>query len=164
MNSKTKIVVLHLKKLIYTGIFVALGILFLILLLIMFLSGKHAKDTPDEGNDTVSQPDAVETSYIPGIYTTSLTLGNHTLDVEVVVNTTSIDSVRLINLDEAITTMYPLIEPAFESLSEQVVLNQSTENISYADENKYTTLVLLEAVNHSLDKAVMTYDIKEGTP
>lgn len=37
MNSKTKIVVLHLKELIYTGIFAALGILFVILLIIMFL-------------------------------------------------------------------------------------------------------------------------------
>ena len=36
MSSKTKIVVLHLKELIYTGIFVILGILFVILLFIMF--------------------------------------------------------------------------------------------------------------------------------
>ena len=37
MSAKTKIVVLHMKELIYTGIFVALGILLIILLLIMFL-------------------------------------------------------------------------------------------------------------------------------
>ena len=37
MSSKTKIVVLHLKELIYTGIFVVLGILFLILMIVMFL-------------------------------------------------------------------------------------------------------------------------------
>lgn len=41
MSSKTKIVVLHLKELIYTGIFVVLGILFLLLLIIMFLPGKR---------------------------------------------------------------------------------------------------------------------------
>lgn len=46
MSSKTKIVVLHLKELIYTGIFVVLGILFLLLLIIMFLPGK--KTTPEE--------------------------------------------------------------------------------------------------------------------
>ena len=45
MSSKTKIVVLHLKELIYTGIFVVLGILFLLLLIIMFLPGK--KTTPE---------------------------------------------------------------------------------------------------------------------
>ena len=37
MSAKTKIVVLHLKELIYTGIFAVLGILFIILLVIMFL-------------------------------------------------------------------------------------------------------------------------------
>lgn len=56
MSSKTKIVVLHLKELIYTGIFVVLGILFLLLLIIMFLPGK--KTTPeatgaDEGRYTL---------------------------------------------------------------------------------------------------------------
>lgn len=43
MSSKTKIVVLHLKELIYTGIFVVLGILFLLLLIIMFLPGKKQR-------------------------------------------------------------------------------------------------------------------------
>ena len=40
MSSKTKIVVLHVKELIYTGIFVVLGILFLVLLIVMFLPDK----------------------------------------------------------------------------------------------------------------------------
>ena len=45
MNSKTKIVVLHVRELIYTGIFAILGILFLILLIIMFLPGNKEKKT-----------------------------------------------------------------------------------------------------------------------
>lgn len=36
MSSKTKIVVVHLKELIYTGIFLLLGIVLLILLISMF--------------------------------------------------------------------------------------------------------------------------------
>ena len=36
MSSKTKIVVLRMKELIYTGIFVALGILLILLLVYMF--------------------------------------------------------------------------------------------------------------------------------
>lgn len=47
MSSKTKIVVLHLKELIYTGIFVGLGILFIILLVIMFLPRKEKPPPPD---------------------------------------------------------------------------------------------------------------------
>ena len=40
MSAKTKIVVLHMKELIYTGIFAVLGILFLVLLVMMFLPDK----------------------------------------------------------------------------------------------------------------------------
>ena len=45
MSSKTKIVVLHMKELIYTGIFLMLGILLLILLVSMF-SPKESVPTP----------------------------------------------------------------------------------------------------------------------
>ena len=37
MSSKTKIVVLHMKEIIYTTIFIVLGILLLLLLFFMFL-------------------------------------------------------------------------------------------------------------------------------
>ena len=37
MSAKTKIVVLHMKELIYTGIFAVLGVMFLVLLIMMFL-------------------------------------------------------------------------------------------------------------------------------
>ena len=37
MSAKTKIVVLHMKELIYTAIFVGLGILLVVLLFFMFL-------------------------------------------------------------------------------------------------------------------------------
>lgn len=157
MSAKTKIVVLHLKELIYTGLFVILGILFIILLIIMFLPKDKKADTTDTGTE------AVETSYIPGVYTTSLVLSDHTIDVEVVVDQKLITSVRLVNLDEAITTMYPLIQPAFASLAEQIYEKQSLDEITYADENKYTTLVLLDAIRTSLDKAIITLDAEEGT-
>ena len=44
MHQKTKIVVLHMKELIYTGIFVLLGILFIILLVLMCLP-KYKENT-----------------------------------------------------------------------------------------------------------------------
>ena len=37
MSSKTKIVVLHMKELIYTGIFILLGIVLIVLLISMFI-------------------------------------------------------------------------------------------------------------------------------
>ena len=144
MSSKTKIVVLHLKELIYTGIFVVLGILFLLLLIIMFLPGK--KTTPEATG-------ADEGRYTPGKYTTSLILGNSAVDVEVVVDDNNINSIRLVNLDEAVTTMYPLMEPALNDLAAQICEKQSLDEITYSDDNKYTSQVLLDAITNALSKA-----------
>lgn len=145
MSSRTKIIVLHMKELIYTGIFIALGILFIVLLAIMFLpSGKKEKSR--ENGQTVN-------AYIPGIYTTSIELGGSVVDVEIVVDENSINSLRLVNLDEAVATMYPLIEPSFEELSGQITENQSLEGITYSDDSRYTSILLLNAVEASLEKA-----------
>lgn len=146
MRSKTKIVVLHMKELIYTGIFVLLGILFIVLLLIMFLpKGKGKPDTPV----------ASTANYVPGIYTASLILNNNAVDIQVVVDENNINSIQLVNLDEAVTTMYPLIEPAFEELVDQIYETQSLDNITYSDDNKYTSSILLEAIGDSLEKAAV---------
>lgn len=172
MSGKTKIVVLHMKELIYTGIFAVLGILFVILLVMMFLPKEEST-----GNNTVGLEESVDTgdtvagieditdstdisasaettiTYIPGIYTTELVLGEQSIDVEVIVDKTSITSIRMINLDEAITTMYPLLQPTFDSICEQVYELQTLEGVTYSTDSKYTSLVLLEAIGHSLDKA-----------
>lgn len=144
MSSKTKIVVLHLKELIYTGIFAVLGILFIILLIIMFLPRNKDKDA------TTIQP---SNSYMPGVYTTSLVLNDNVVDIEVTVDESNINNIRIVNLDEAVTAMYPLIEPAFEDLVIQICENQSLDGITYADDNKYTSMVLLDAIRTSLQKA-----------
>ena len=149
MSAKTKIVVLHMKELIYTGIFAALGILFIVLLIMMFLPGKEDKASSDA-------PVASDSIYIPGIYTTELVLGGQAVDVEVIVEEDMISSIRLVNLSESITTMYPLLEPTFDSLCNQVYENQSLEEISYTADSKYTTLVLMEAIESSLNKAKPT--------
>ncbi|MCM1089581.1 MAG: hypothetical protein NC092_09015 [Butyrivibrio sp.] len=160
MSAKTKIVVLHMKELIYTGVFAALGILLVILLVVMFLPGKEEEtpatpDTPPQteepATDTVTTTSAAP--YIPGIYTTELVLGGQTIDVEVIVSQEAISSIRLVNLSESVTTMYPLLEPALESICSQVYETQSLENISYTSDNKYTSLVLIEAIRNSLNKA-----------
>lgn len=172
MSGKTKIVVLHMKELIYTGIFAVLGILFVILLVMMFLpKGKDSGDNTvglqenmntgdnvaeiEENADTsrTSTPTQTNISYIPGIYTTELVLGEQSIDVEVIVDKTSITSIRMINLDEAVTTMYPLLQPTFDSICEQVYELQTLEGVTYSTDSKYTSLVLLEAIGHSLDKA-----------
>ena len=171
MSAKTKIVVLHMKELIYTGIFTVLGILFIVLLIMMFLPGDEDNaaspdntqpttqdttlgTTSDTTSNSTSNTTEATALYTAGVYTTQLVLGEQTIDVEVIVDKTSIVSIRMINLDEAVTTMYPLLQPAFDSICEQVYELQTLEGVTYSTDSKYTSLVLLEAIQNSLDKAL----------
>lgn len=160
MSAKTRIVVLHMKEVIYTGIFIALGLLFVILLIIMFLPDKGKSNSGSspvsEGTQEAAVTSTSATVYIPGIYTTELILGGQTVDVEVIVEQNAITSIRMVNLNEAVTTMYPLLQPTFDSICQQVYTTQSLEGISYSDDSKYTSLVLLEAIKNSLAKATPT--------
>ena len=139
MSSKTKIVVLHMKEIIYTTIFIVLGILLLLLLFFMFLPEKK------EGSPGAKQ-------YQPGIYTSTLTLNNTDLEVEVAVDASHINSIRFSNLDDTVTTMFPLIQPAIEDIAEQVYDTQSLENISLPQENPYTSQVILDTIEEALKK------------
>ena len=49
MKSKTKIIVLHMKEIIYTIIFAALGILLILLLILMF----HPKEPSPESRSAM---------------------------------------------------------------------------------------------------------------
>lgn len=200
MSANTKIVVLRKKELLYTGIFAALGVLFVILLLMLLLPGKDADtssgapDSPDSTAET-AMPDNVadlgrssqfsdaedastgasaytgavdnagavldnvsgsvgtDNTYIPGIYTTELILGSETANVEVIVNNHAITSVSLADPSETLITMYPLLEPTMESLNDQLCEMQDPGQVTYSAETRYTSLVLLEAVKASLEKA-----------
>lgn len=144
MSSKTKIIVVHLKELIYTGVFLLLGILFLVLMAVMFLPGKQAEKP-------VFSDDAAR--FVPGKYTASLQLGDQSVDVEVTVDDALIRSVSLVNLNEVIATMYPLMEPCLDTIAQQICEKQSLEDVVYPDENKYTSQLLLQAVAAALEKA-----------
>ena len=141
MSSKTKIVVLHTKEVIYTGIFVVLAVVLAVLLFLMFGKNKNA------------DPASADAIYHAGVYTGPITLNDNTFDVEVKVDENHINSISLVNLSETTTAMYPLVEPALDALSDQIYTSQSTENITYSEENKYTSMLLLEAIDNALEKA-----------
>ncbi|MCU6748740.1 hypothetical protein OCV51_13925 [Faecalicatena acetigenes] len=142
MGSKTKIIVLHMKEIIYTVVFAALAILLIILLVVMF--------RPD-GNE--KHADAKK--YTPGIYTSSLTLNNTNLEVEVSVDESRINSIRFSNLDEAVATMFPLIQPAIEDIAEQIYDTQSLEGITLSKDTPYTSQIILDAISEALEKAAV---------
>lgn len=145
MSSKTKIVVLRMKELIYTGIFVALGILLILLLVFMFAPKSEKKDTTNTSDQ-----------YIPGVYTSSIMLNGNAVDIAVTVDKASITSIQMVNTNEMVATMYPLMEPALENLSEQILSSQSLENITYPEENQYTSIVILDAIDRALNKAAVS--------
>lgn len=143
MGSKTKIVVLHMKEIIYTAVFAALGILLIILLAVMF--------RPDSG----PQDTDADKQYTPGIYTSSLTLNNANLEVEVSVDESHINSIRFSNLDETVAAMFPLIQPAIEDIAEQVYETQSLDDISLPEDTPYTSQMILDAIKEAVDKAAV---------
>ena len=113
MSSKTKIVVLHMKEIIYTGIFLVLAIVLAVLLFIMF------------GKEKQADPTSADVIYHAGVYTSPITLNDNTFDVEVTVDESHINSISLVNLSD----------------------------ITYEEENKYTSLMLLDAIDKALEKA-----------
>ena len=139
MSSKTKIVVLRMKEVIYTGIFIGLALLLLILCFIMFRPAKKASSSAS--------------LYIPGLYSASLTLGNEQVNVEVSVDSDQILDVSLVHLNEAVSTMYPLMQPSMEELAPQILNTQSTKNLTFPESSRYTCSALLKAVDTALLKA-----------
>ena len=156
MSGKTKILVLHMKEVIYTGIFIFLGIIFLILLAIMFLPSRTAVNSPaNTENSTESAADSSHLSgeYTPGIYSATLEVSGSTLEMQVIIEQSGITDVSFTHLDEAIETMYPLFTPVLEHIAEQLKNGVALEDITYEDSQKYTANVLLSAIENVLEKA-----------
>lgn len=112
----------------------------------------ETQNTSDKSNSKNTASDS-ETTYNPGVYTSSLMLNNSSLEIEVCVDSHRINSISVKNMDEAITTMYPLMKNSVNDLSNQIINSQSLENITYTDDCKYTYMILLDAISTTLDKA-----------
>lgn len=139
----TKIVVLRSKEVLYTILFLVLGVLLLALFFFMFLPGMKTEKA------------AASASYVPGIYNSQLNLNDTMLNIEVVVDENHINSVRLVNIDDSVATMYPLMEPSMESINEQLCKGVPIEDIVLSDSSKYTQTMLLQAVEETLEKAAV---------
>ena len=75
------------------------------------------------------------------------------MDLEVTVDSDNVKSIRLVNTEETIQTMYPLISSSLKALEDQVKQKGSTDEITYSADAKYTSLVLINAIDTALDKA-----------
>ena len=148
--AKTRIIVLKLKKLLRIGIPSLLALVLLILLIIWFVSPENGNNNSGENvTPTVA-------TYRAGVYNSVVELGDSFLNLEVVVDTDHINSVRLVNLDEATAAMYPLMEPAAADLSAQLSSGVALEELTLSESTKYTQTLLLEGIKSTLEKAVVS--------
>ena len=148
MSANTKIVVLRSKEVLYTILLLFVGILIILVLLSLFLPSDSASPTEESA-----------ALYVPGVYSSTLQLGNAA--AQVTVDADHINAIELINLDEAVTTMYPLMEPCLDELTAKVIDNQGLENISYSTESRYTSILLLNAISQSLSKAAVSTPVSD---
>jgi hypothetical protein len=140
--AKTKIVVIQLKEIIYTVIFAALGILLILLLIFMFRGGKDDEVASTETN-----------LYKAGKWTSSITLNDMAINLEVVVDENHINSVSIESIDDSITTMYPLVEPSLEAIALQLYNDVPIDQVEVEEDMQYTQQLLIEAIKVALEKA-----------
>ena len=144
MKSKTHIVVVRMKEIIYTAVFLVFAVILILLLVFMFGSRKNDSDLPAVNTSSTS---------IPGVYTSSLVLNNNTVDVAVTVDGDHINGVSLVNLEESVATMYPLLETCMEDISTQLAGNVPLSEITYDASSQYTYQLLTQSIEKALNKA-----------
>lgn len=155
--SRTRIVIFQLKEIIYTAIFVGLGILLLILLFFMFWPGKGKESA------STASPSAVSSSkktagantgrYIAGVYNSELTLGESKISLRVSMDQDRVKSVEVVNLKESVETMYPLIKPAVKEISDQLAQNIAPDQVVLSDDSPYTSQLILDTVCQVMNEA-----------
>ncbi len=180
MSSNTKIVVLRSKELVYALVLLVVSVLIIMVAVSLFIPSedspeeKSPETTPEvssEVSSEVSQGVSSETpvdvnagagaiyttdTYVPGIYSSTLQLGSSTVELQITVDKNHINSINMTNIDESITTLYPLMRPTLSELSAVILAEQSIDNISYSDENRYTSMLLMQAITQTLDKAAVS--------
>ncbi len=154
MASNTKILVLKSKELIYTGIFIILGIMLILLLFYMF-SPSDGKEQNATTSIEITSEEAAATmaNYTPGVYSSELNMGGSALQLSVTVDEHNVTGVTIENLDETVTAMYPLIQPSLDEINTQIGMVSSVDDVTYSADNKYTTIIILEAIEDALEDA-----------
>ncbi len=158
--SSTKLIVLKSKELIYTAILLALVIVFVIIFINMFHNkNDHRSDTASETMATSRGTDPAasvnETHYTPGTYSSTLKLGDNTLSVMVTVDADYITDVAFKQIDDAVTTMYPLLETSLEDINTQLHYVSSVDDITPSGDSTYTTRLIIDSIRNALKDAVI---------
>ena len=150
MGKSPKFMVFHLKELIYTLVFVLLGIVLIMLwrgygsisLIFMFCNKNQGEK---ETKTTNSQ-------YEAGVYTSQVTLNGNPMEISVTLDNNHINAITVTNVSDTISTMYPLVQPAFDDIANQIVDSQSVKNVKFSKDSKYTYTMLYDAIVDTINK------------
>ena len=151
--SKTKIVVLRMREVVYTAVFVGIGILLLIVLFFMF--GRQNSPKSESTQSTVSNESSTynnDAVYRAGIYESQFVIGENTINLEVALDENQVKSVKVKNLDETVETMYPLMKSAVKDVSKQLSSGVSIDEVVLSKNSMYTEKLVLDAVKNVLDE------------
>ena len=151
--SKTKIVVLRMKEVVYTAVFAGIGILLLIIL--FFIFGRQDSPKSESTQSNVSNESSTyknDAVYRAGIYESQFVIGENTINLEVALDEAQIKSVKVKNLDESVETMYPLMKSAVKDVSKQLSSGVSIDEVVLSKNSMYTEKLVLDAVKTVLDE------------
>ena len=143
MGSKTRIVILQMKEIIYTIVFIVLAVCMIFFFIYMFSHKKQA--------DTGEQTSAA--TYTPGVYTTSIILGDEHVDLTVTVDDNHINGVSIQSLEDSVSTMYPLLGSCLDDISAQLRDGVALNQIKSDESTQYTANVLVDAIDTALEEA-----------
>lgn len=151
MRSNHTILVFKMRNLLYTLLLFFLVSLLILCLILMFTRQDSQKqEGRPQTEDTEPVQSQIASTYRSGIYTSELTLGDSSVDVEVTVDHDQIKAIRLVNLSEATAASFPLVTPSLQNLTEQILNTQSLDGLTCPQEHQYTSQILLSAVAEAL--------------
>ena len=171
MSSKTKIVVLRSKELVYALVLLVVSVLIIVVAVSLFMPSEHddptesapAQNADENTSEESSDPDDSTTgmldTYVPGIYASTLMLGSANVELQIAVDRNHINSITLSNIDESVATLYPLVGPTLSELSNAILSAQSIDNINFTEENRYTSMLLMQTITATLDKAHVSENV-----
>ena len=138
-----KIVILKRRQLLLCAILLIIAV---VIVLAVSIGRKR------NSGDNITLEDA---RYTPGLYHSDIQLSEYTLNLELAVDRDCIKSVNITNLDEEILSMYPLIEPSLQAVSEQLIGGVAIDAVTISEDSKFTQMMLIEAIGSMLEKATL---------
>jgi len=134
----TKIMVVQMKEVIKSAVFVVAGLILIIMLIYFFIpKGRNSAPGMDDGTAALL--------YMPGTYSAQIVLNNEPVDVHVTLSEERIEDITIDELADSQELFYPLINPTLDELASEILATQSLE-VADSSENVVTRQVLLDAI------------------